>query len=138
MELEIIYNFSINISAISAETLPIGSEFLGYLYKELMNVSRNDLSSFYTFILKSCCDVYFSYYQKWLFEGYLEDPHKELFIFYLDLYRPNSKSFFDKAYQIRRQSVPGFLQGFEEDILLCGKYTMLLKSFKPMVNSHLF
>lgn len=31
---------------------------------------------------------------------------------------------------MRCESVPGFLRGFEDSILLCGKYTMLLKAFR--------
>lgn len=77
---------------------------------------------------------YFSKFEKWLFNGYLDDPSNELFIEYIDHYRFNTKYFFDKAYLICNNIVPEFLRGYEEDILLCGKYTMLLKSFKPTVS----
>lgn len=32
---------------------------------------------------------------------------------------------------IKRQSAPIFISGFEDLTLLCGKYTMLLKAYKP-------
>ncbi|CAO1392141.1 unnamed protein product [Diamesa tonsa] len=121
----------IHPSSICNQVLPIGSDFLGFLYNEFITISQPDIKSFFTYLLKSCCNVYFSCYRKWLFEGLLDDPNKELFIYFVDTYRPKTKFFFDKAYVIRRQSVPRFLQGFENDILLCGKYTMLLKSYKP-------
>lgn len=124
----------IHPSSICNQVLPIGSDFLGYLYQEFITISQPDVRSFFTYLLKSCCNVYFSCYHKWLFEGLLDDPNKELFIYFVDSYRPKTKYFFDKAYVVRRQSVPRFLQGFENDILLCGKYTMLLKSYKPQVN----
>lgn len=116
----------------------IGSDFLAYLYKELINVTKADVRLFYISIMKSCCNVYFSRYQKWLFQGYLDDSEDELFICYVDHYLPNTKHFFDKAYMIKKASVPDFLRGHEDDILLCGKYTMLLKSFKPMVSEGQF
>ncbi|CAO1391670.1 unnamed protein product [Diamesa serratosioi] len=121
----------IHPSSVCNQVLPIGSDFLGFLYNEFITISQPDVKSFFTYLLKSCCNVYFSCYRKWLFEGLLDDPNKELFIYFVDNYRPKTKYFFDKAYAVRRQSVPRFLQGFENDILLCGKYTMLLKSYKP-------
>lgn len=97
-------------------------------------MTRKDTSILFVYILKQCCHIYFKNIQKWIFQGLLEDPAKELFIHFVDHYRANTKYFFDKAYLICRQSVPGFLQNYEEDILLCGKYVMLLKMFKPTVS----
>lgn len=72
----------------------------------------------------------YSYFEKWIFHGFIQDPHKELFVDFNDHYRSKTKCFWDKAYLIKRQSVPGFLVGYEDITLLCGKYTMLLKSYK--------
>lgn len=44
---------------------------------------------------------------------------------------PGTRHFWDQAYRIKPQSVPGFLHGSEELTLLCGKYTMLLKAIHP-------
>lgn len=118
--------------------IPTGSEFLGFLYKEISQVTRKDISMLFVYILKQCCHIYYKNIQKWIFQGQLEDPSKELFIHFVDHYRINTKYFFDKAYLISRQSVPGFLQNYEEDILLCGKYVMLLKMFKPTVSRFFF
>jgi gamma-tubulin complex component 6 len=114
--------------------LPTGSDFLGFLYKEYTTIFSHDTKCFFIECLKSCCQIYFNNFHKWLFQGFIEDPHKELFIYFVDHYRPNTKYFFDKAYLIRKQSVPGFLQGCAETILLCGKYTMLLKSYNQVVS----
>lgn len=116
--------------------LPTGSDFLGLLYNEYTTIFNLDVKCFFVECLKCCCQIYFNNFYKWLFHGYIDDPHKELFIYFVNHYRPNTKYFFDKAYLIRKQSVPGFLQGYAENILLCGKYTMLLKSYNQVVSFH--
>lgn len=118
--------------------LPDGSEFLGFLYREIIGITQTDISLFLVYILGNCCQVYFSNFEKWLFFGHFEDPCNELFICYVNAYHANTKTYFDKAYQIRKQSVPLFLQGYEEDILLCGKYTNLLRTYKPDVSNVYF
>lgn len=80
----------------------------------------------YFFFILTC-----SFFEIWIFHGCIEDPASELFIEHHNHYRPNTKYFWDKAYLVRRESVPGFLSGFEDTTLLCGKYTMLLKAFRP-------
>lgn len=117
--------------------LPTGSDFLGLLYNEYTTILNADIKCFFVECLRSCCQIYFTNFHKWLFYGHIDDPHKELFIYFVDHYRPNTKYFFDKAYLVRKQSVPGFLQGFADNILLCGKYTMLLKSYNHVVSSTL-
>ncbi|XP_067636054.1 gamma-tubulin complex component 6-like [Eurosta solidaginis] len=112
-------------------TLPMGSQFLGYLYREIVNTTEKDYIMLLVYILKSCCHVYFKHLQKWIYYGLLDDPCNELFICFVDHYRANTKYFYDKAYFVRKESVPGFFQGYEDDILLCGKYTMLLKAYNP-------
>lgn len=123
--------------SVSQISIPTGSDFLRLLYDEYTKVFNSDLKCFYIQLLKSCCEVYYLRYQLWFFHGQLDDPHKELFIYYVDHYTENTKQYFDKAYLIRKHSVPGFLHGCAENVLLCGKYTMLLRSFKPMVRFHL-
>ncbi|XP_004520386.1 uncharacterized protein LOC101462439 [Ceratitis capitata] len=112
-------------------TLPMGSQFLGYLYREIVHTTEKDYIMLLVYMLKSCCHVYFKHLQKWIYYGLLDDPCSELFICFVDHYRPNTKYFYDKAYFVRKESVPGFFQGYEDDILQCGKYTMLLKAYKP-------
>jgi gamma-tubulin complex component 6 len=124
----------IHPQTVCSQVLPMGSDFLRMLHNEFTKIFNSDVKSFFVDLLKSCCEVYFINFQKWMFNGTLDDPHKELFIYFVDHYRPNTKYFFDKAYLIRKPSVPTFLQGCAENMLLCGKYTMLLKSHKPMVS----
>jgi gamma-tubulin complex component 6 len=119
-------------SSITKMTIPNGSDFLKFLYNEYINILHDDVKLFYIDLLKSCCQVYFLRYQEWIYHGKLEDPYKELFIYFVDHYNPNTKYFFDKAFSIRKQSVPTFLDLCADNILLCGKYTMLLKSQNPM------
>ncbi|XP_055595580.1 uncharacterized protein LOC129746120 [Uranotaenia lowii] len=115
----------------SDKDFPIGSLFLDQLYKEIIYITDSEVSTFLLHILKHCSHAYFLLFQQWLFGGLLRDPSGELFIYFVNQYRPKTKHFFDRAFLIRRQAVPGFLRGYEEDILLCGKYTMLLKAFRP-------
>ncbi|XP_037880260.1 uncharacterized protein LOC119631811 [Glossina fuscipes] len=110
---------------------PMGSKFLGYLYCEIMRLTEKDYITLLIFILKRCCHVYFKHLQKWIYYGLLDDPCNELFINFVDHYRQNTKYFYDKAYFVRKESIPGFFQNYEDEILQCGKYTMLLKAYKP-------
>lgn len=128
----------IHPSASAHSKLPSGSDFLGLLYNEYTTLFDHEVKCFYIECLKSCCLIYFGQFHKWLFNGYIDDPLKELFIYFVDHYRPNTKYFFDKAYSIRQQSVPRFLSGCAETILLCGKYTMLLKSYNQVVIANIF
>jgi len=118
----------------SQNFIPTGSDFLGMLYNEYTTIFNYDTKSFFVDLLKCCCQIYFNSFHKWIFHGIIEDPHKESFIYFTDHYVPNTKYFFEKAYQIRKSSVPGFLSSCAEQILLCGKYTMLLKSHNPSVS----
>ncbi|CAG9804580.1 unnamed protein product [Chironomus riparius] len=109
-----------------------GSDFLRLLYNEYTISLNTDVKCFYVDLLKACCEVYYIRYQEWLYHGKLDDPYKELFIYFVDRYKENTKHFFDRAYLIRKQSVPEFLTGCADNVLLCGKYTFLLKSFNPL------
>ncbi|KAL5276300.1 TUBGCP6 family protein [Megaselia abdita] len=115
----------------SKRPLPFGSQILSHVYREIMRITEKDFIMVSVFILKRCCHVFFKHLENWIFSGVLEDVADELFICYVAHYRPNTKYFFDKAYFIRKESVPGFIQGHENDILQCGKYTMLLKALNP-------
>ncbi|KAG5682454.1 hypothetical protein PVAND_011805 [Polypedilum vanderplanki] len=114
-----------------AIVIPKGSEFLRLLYDEYSKTVNNEMRSFYIELLKSCCKVYYQRYQEWFYQGKLEDPNEELFIYYVNHYTINTKYYFDRAYIIRRQSVPTFLSTCADEMLLCGKYTGLLKSYNP-------
>lgn len=98
------------------------------------------VSYFFTFniLAKLFINYFCRHLENWIFSGVLEDVADELFISYVNHYRPNTKYFFDKAYCIRKDSVPGFIQGHEYDILQCGKYTMLLKALNPNVSVSIF
>lgn len=41
------------------DKLPIGSDFLGYLYKEIIQLTKKDVLMLYISILSQCCHVYF-------------------------------------------------------------------------------
>lgn len=39
--------------------VPRGSEFLGYLYKQIIGVTQTNISILLVLILTDCCDIYF-------------------------------------------------------------------------------
>lgn len=120
----------IHPSSDGTKQLAQGSEFLVCLFKATVPITEPEVRTFLMFILKNCCQVYFSCFEKWIFQGLLIDQHKELFICFVGGgYNEKTKAHFDKAYQIRRDAVPAFLHGCETDILVCGKYTMLLRQY---------
>ncbi|XP_055309064.1 gamma-tubulin complex component 6-like isoform X1 [Sitodiplosis mosellana] len=112
-------------------SLAYGSEFLGYLYNQITEVTQQDVYALLVFILSQCCAVYFRRFSNWIYHGTIEDPGQELFIEFNNYYVAKTKSFFDKAFIIKISSVPGFLRGWENSILLCGKYSNLLKVYNP-------
>lgn len=120
-------------SSVNEVANPNGSDFLKLLHDEYTHIVNNDIKSCYVELLKKCCQVYFLRYQEWIYHGKLDDPYKELFIYYVDHYNINTKYFFDRAYLIKKSSVPSFLIYCADSVLLAGKYTMLLKSYNPMV-----
>lgn len=42
-----------------SDEVPRGSEFLGYLYRQIIGITQKDLSFLFVFILTECCAVYF-------------------------------------------------------------------------------
>ena len=133
IHLSIFLNIHPSSSTIQRNILS-GSDFLRLLYNEYTYSLNTDVKCLYVDLLKTCCEVYYIRYQEWLYHGKLDDPYKELFIYFVDSYKENTKHFFDRAYLIRKQSVPEFLAGCANNVLLCGKYTLLLKSFNPLVS----
>ncbi|XP_031626701.1 gamma-tubulin complex component 6 [Contarinia nasturtii] len=109
-----------------------GSDFLGYLYTQINDVTQQDVYALLVFILSQCCDVYFRRFSNWIYHGSVENSGQELFIEFVNYYLPKTKPFFDKAFVIKQTSVPGFLLGWEHSILSCGKYSNLLKIYNPM------
>lgn len=41
--------------------IPQGSEFLGYLYRQIIGVTQKDISFLLVFLLTECCGVYFRF-----------------------------------------------------------------------------
>ncbi|TDG51276.1 hypothetical protein AWZ03_002363 [Drosophila navojoa] len=83
------------------------------------------------YLLSSLCETYFSQLKRWIYQGELDEPFNELFINSCThkLMHERSKEYFDKAYYIRSDLVPGFLVGCEQPILQCGKYNRFLKTY---------
>lgn len=43
----------------NGKDIPRGSEFLGYLYRQIIGVTQTDVSALLVFVLTECCDIYF-------------------------------------------------------------------------------
>lgn len=113
------------------EAFPIGGKLLQYVSSLLHSTLRPEIFLLLANILRKCVEFYFSHLEKWIYQGILEDRHRELFIVCTDQYSYDTKKFFDRAYSAQEDLIPDFLAGLHEDIVLCGKYTMLLKAYKP-------
>lgn len=84
---------------------------------------------------KSFCFLFYSFIQRFIFEGELEDHFEEFFI-KKDNQFINSfnKQYWNKGFVIRsNETVPQFLKGVAKYILLCGKSMRLLKLCNPDV-----
>lgn len=90
------------------------------------------------YLLSSLCETYFAQLKRWVYQGELDEPFNELFINSCThkLKHERSKEYFDKAYYIRSDLVPGFLVGCEQPILQCGKYNRFLKTYNAQVSRH--
>ncbi|XP_046813072.1 gamma-tubulin complex component 6 isoform X1 [Vespa crabro] len=83
-------------------------------------------------ILKSCCEVYFRFLQKWLFEGICHDIYGEFMIKeHSQFLRSKGPKFWTKSFTLHHESVPSFLNRLTESILQCGKAVRLLKICDP-------
>ncbi|XP_014616772.1 PREDICTED: gamma-tubulin complex component 6 [Polistes canadensis] len=83
-------------------------------------------------ILKSCCEVYFRFLQKWLFEGICHDIYGEFMIKeHSQFLRTKGPKFWTKSFTVHHESVPSFLNRLTESILQCGKAVRLLKICDP-------
>ncbi|XP_043279074.1 gamma-tubulin complex component 6 [Venturia canescens] len=110
------------------QTLGEGLGILSHIYEEVTRITRPNVALVFYSILKSCCEVYFRFLQKWLFEGICEDEYGEFMIRIRPQYiREKGHGFWTKAYAINKNSVPGFLANLTESILQCGKTVRLLK-----------
>ncbi|XP_059607787.1 uncharacterized protein LOC132255687 [Phlebotomus argentipes] len=114
------------------KALPSGAQLLKYLLSEASTTMRSEIFLMLSNIVVKCMEFYLAHLEQWIFDGKLQDPHGELFIFFYEQYEYDTKRFFDKAYGVQKDLIPDFLQDFGEMIVLCGKYAMLLKAFKPL------
>lgn len=115
-----------------------GMSLLSFVWS-FINVGINcQFSQLLLYLLRSLCETYFAQLQRWLYHGELDEPFNELFINSCShkLMHERSKEFFDKAYYVRSDAVPGFLMGYEQAILQCGKYNRFLKNYNSQVSRH--
>ncbi|XP_075223632.1 gamma-tubulin complex component 6 [Lycorma delicatula] len=113
-------------------TLPLGGALLSHIY----NVAQVTVSAPFSFILyhilEKCSRVYFRFLEKWLFEGICDDPYGEFFIESKSNYETIlDRSYWRKAFVLRRERVPVFLQNLVNDIFVCGKSLNLVKLCNP-------
>ncbi|GAB0090031.1 uncharacterized protein DMENIID0001_046820 [Sergentomyia squamirostris] len=116
----------------STEMFPSGAKLLRHLSSVLSTEMRREIFILLANLLVPCIKFYMRHLEKWIFQGVLQDPHGELFILFVGQYEYDTKKFFEKAYMVQKDIVPDFLDGFDDEIVLCGKYTMLLKAFNPL------
>lgn len=118
-----------------------GETFSNLIYFFVFKKKPVLLTGIHSFLFFFICFSFVHFHRhfsNWVYHGMIEDPGQELFIEFINYYKPMTKSFFDKAFIIKSSSVPGFLSGWEQSILLCGKYSNLLKVYNPMVSLFYF
>ncbi|XP_015591181.1 gamma-tubulin complex component 6 isoform X2 [Cephus cinctus] len=116
----------------SDSMLEKGISVLTHIYEEVTKVTQPDIALIFYSILKSCCEVYFRFLQRWLFEGVCEDEYEEFMIQMRPQYlRQRGRKFWTKGFGINTKSVPRFLDSLTESILQCGKAVRLLKLCDP-------
>ncbi|XP_043471897.1 gamma-tubulin complex component 6 [Leptopilina heterotoma] len=109
-----------------------GLGILTHIYEQVTKVTKPNVAFIFYSILKSCCEVYFRFLRKWIFEGICEDVYGEFMIKVKPHYvRLKDRKFWTRAFTINNQSVPGFLRSFTDSILECGKTVRLLKICDP-------
>ncbi|XP_076292493.1 gamma-tubulin complex component 6 [Lasioglossum baleicum] len=109
-------------------TLREGSSIIARIYNEAVQVTNTKAALVFYSLLKSCCEVYFRFLQKWMFEGVCDDIYGEFMIKTRPQYlRNRDHKFWTKSFSIRNEGIPGFLNGLTESILQCGKTVRLLR-----------
>ncbi|XP_012273523.1 gamma-tubulin complex component 6 [Orussus abietinus] len=109
-----------------------GTDLLTHIYEKVTKVTKPNVAFIYYSILTSCCEVYFRFLEKWLFEGNCDDIYGEFMINVQPHYlRQRGYKFWTKAFGINVQSVPGFLETLIDSILQCGKTIKLLRVCDP-------
>ncbi|XP_048504747.1 gamma-tubulin complex component 6 [Athalia rosae] len=105
-----------------------GLGILTHIYQEVTKITQPRVAFVFYSILKACCEVYFWFLQKWLFEGVCDDVYGEFMIKVKPQYlRQRGHRFWTKGFAINQKSVPGFLKELTDAILQCGKAVRLLK-----------
>ncbi|XP_043524965.1 gamma-tubulin complex component 6 isoform X2 [Frieseomelitta varia] len=106
-----------------------GSNILTRIYNEAIKITDTKIALVFYSLLKSCCEVYFHFLQKWMFEGICDDIYGEFMIKTRPQYlRNRSHKFWTKSFSICNDEVPGFLNDLAESILQCGKTVRLLRT----------
>ncbi|XP_078035219.1 gamma-tubulin complex component 6 [Augochlora pura] len=109
-------------------TLREGNSIIARIYNEAIQVTNTKAALVVYSLLKSCCEVYFRFLQKWMFEGICDDIYGEFMIKTRPQYlRNRDHKFWTKSFSLRNEAVPGFLNVLTESILQCGKTVRLLR-----------
>ncbi|XP_076391112.1 gamma-tubulin complex component 6 [Megachile rotundata] len=109
-----------------------GNGILTRIYNEAIKVTDSKLALVFYSLLKSCCEVYFRFLQKWIFEGICDDIYGEFMIKIRPQYlRNRGHKFWTKSFGVCNDAVPGFLTDLTESILQCGKTVRLLRTCDP-------
>ena len=105
-----------------------GNTILTRIYNEAIKVTDPKVALVFYSLLKACCEVYFRFLQKWMFEGICDDIYGEFMIQVRPQYlRNRGQRFWTKSFSICNEAVPGFLTDLAESILQCGKTVRLLR-----------
>ncbi|KAH8380464.1 hypothetical protein KR009_010834 [Drosophila setifemur] len=124
-----------NQPSLNFDTEVTGPFLLTSIWTAIDSCSNSTFLQLLIYLLRCVCQTYFVHLQRWIHRGELDETMNEIFISRSLNHSPLrvdefSKEFFDRGYQVVNDDVPGFLVGCEEDILHCGKYNLVIKSYK--------
>lgn len=88
-----------------------------------------DVSSVTEFVLRKTMEPYLDKLEGWLFFGSLQDHFGEFLVRKKEGQKSKSADFWNSRYYICQENVPRFLSRFVHQILVCGKYLVVVKEY---------
>ncbi|KAH8270156.1 hypothetical protein KR018_004923 [Drosophila ironensis] len=113
-----------------------GSFILSCIRLAIDNCNNITYLQLLLYLLHCICRTYFYQLKRWLYLGEVDEKFNEIFIARSEIGSPTlmdecSREFFERGFQVKKELVPWFLRGCEDEIMKCGKYNQLLRAYNP-------
>eukprot|EP00736_Rhodelphis_marinus_P002957 Rmarinus@m.22365 len=111
-----------------------GGKLINVLYERRGSVSGSKATrDLLMFLLQRSCEHYFHMLEKWIYEGVIDDPYQEFFVFSRatgTTEKPNEDyrdTYWESHYDVKKNNAPGFLLTHADKILTTGKYLNVIR-----------